>query len=279
METERQLYCRVKVFNIVLYPETDQVRDNYIELFRQIFDNGVLISTFGDRATHVRTLYGPDENGVFHGDFSNAIYIKPDSDAIDRSTNEIVPSATDPNKGLSVKIWPYIFVREFHRIAVIEPAPDKQVLKFLKKAIGVYRDVDSFEVTLEKDRGVLERILNAPAMSRLEVNISYTNNDNHDDWAEVIDNQMRQSNARTSKTVVTGTKRNPIDIRQSEMLQAYVRLSGSNGHAVATIYNDDVPERIDTSDHPMVKSIPYSGNSPTYAIFDFIRRLARGENG
>ena len=191
METERQQYCKIKVFNIVLYPDTDQTRENYVALFRQIF-------------------------GVFHGDLSNAVYIKPDSDAIDRNTNEIVPSATDPNKGLSVKIWPYIFVPEFHRIAVIEPFTEKQVLKFLQKAIGTYRDVDSFEVTVEKDRGVLERILTAPAMSRLEVNISYTNNDNHDDWAEAIDNQMRQSNAKKSTTIVIGTKRNPIDIRQSE---------------------------------------------------------------
>ncbi len=279
MEVERQQYCKIKVFNIVLYPSTDQTRDNYISLFRRIFEDSVLISTFGDRATHVRSLYGPDEYGVFHGDLSNAVYIKPDSDAIDRNTNEIVPSATDPNKGLSVKIWPYIFVPEFHRIAVIEPFPDNQVLKFLRKAIGIYRDIDSFEVTIEKDRGVLERILNAPAMSRLEVNISFTNNDNHDDWAEAIDNQMRQSNAKSSKTIVTGTKRNPIDIRQSEMLQAYVRLSGSNGHAIATIYDDDVAEKIDTSDHPLVKSISYQGNSPIYAVYQFIRRLAQGENG
>lgn len=279
MEAERQQYCKIKVFNIVLYPDTDQTRDNYVTLFRQIFDDSVLISTFGDRATHVRSLYGPDEDGVFHGDLSNAVYIKPDSDAIDRSTNEIVPSATDPNKGLSVKIWPYIFVPEFHRVAVIEPFPEKQVLKFLQKAIGTYREVDSFEVTVEKDRGVLERILNAPAMSRLEVNISYTNNDNHDDWAEAIDSQMRQSNARTSKTIVTGTKRNPIDIRQSEMLQAYVRLSGSNGHAIATIFDEDVAEKIDTSDHPMVKNISYYGNSPIHSVFEFIRHLARGDNG
>lgn len=279
MNTERQQNCKIKVFNIVLYPDTDQARENYEALFRQIFKDSVLVHTFGERATHIRSFYGPDKDGVFHGDLSNAVYIKPDSDAIDRNTNEIVPSATDPNKGLSVKIWPYIFVPEYHRIAVIEPVPDKQVLKFLQKAIGTCREVDSFEVTVEKDRGVLDRILNAPAMSRLEVNISYTNNDNHDDWAKAIDDQMRQSNARTSRTIVSGTKRNPIDIRKSEMLQAYVRLSGSNGHAVATICDDDVTDRIDTSDHPMVKSISFYGNSPIHEVFEFIRRLAHGENG
>lgn len=279
MESERSSVCKIKVFNIVLYPESDQRPENYVELFRNMLSDRILVSTYADRATHLRSFYGPDNNGVFHGDISNAIYIKPDSDAIDRTTNEIVRSEADPNRGLGVKIWPYVFVPQYHRIAVIEPFSEKQVQKFLEKALSHYRDSDSFAVNIEKDRDVLDRIINAPAISRLEVKISYTNNDNLNDWSRLIDGQMRQSNAKTSTTVVTGTKRNPIDIRQSEMLKAYVNLSASNGYTVATVYNDDVAEKVDTSDHPLVKTVYYDGGSPVFSIFDSIRRLVTRCNG
>lgn len=273
MYTEQTNICKIKVFNIVLYPESDQRPENYVELFTNIFSRNVLVSTYSDRATHLRSFYGPDANGVFHGDISNAIYVNPDSDAIDRTTNEIVPSGADPNRGLGVKIWPFVFVPEFHRIAVVMPFSEKQVQKFLEKAICCFREPDSFAVNVEKDRDVIERIINTPAISRLEVRISYTNNDNLNDWSRLIDGEMRQSNAKSSTTIVTGTKRNPIDIRQSEMLKAYVNLSASNGYTVATVYDDDVAEKVDTSEHPLVETVYYNGNSPVSSIFNSIRRL------
>lgn len=94
---------KVKVINLVLYPEEAQKTENYIEYFRRIFDDKVTINTYGDRYTRIQTYYILDDGAVIHGVFANAAFFDPKDPALDSDTNEIVPSGADPKKGLGLK--------------------------------------------------------------------------------------------------------------------------------------------------------------------------------
>ena len=39
---------KVKIINIVLYPEEAQKTENYIEYFKKIFEDKITVNTFGD---------------------------------------------------------------------------------------------------------------------------------------------------------------------------------------------------------------------------------------
>lgn len=40
---------KVKIINIVLYPEEAQKTENYIEYFKKIFEDKITVNTYGDR--------------------------------------------------------------------------------------------------------------------------------------------------------------------------------------------------------------------------------------
>lgn len=271
---------RFRVINIVLYPDSRQRPENYANIFRRIYELRQRRKTYGDRWTSIRTFYQSMDTGVIHGDFSNAIFIDPDSQALDIITNEIVTSNTDPNKGLGLKTWDYWFFPEEHRIAVIAGASESQILKFLREAfLYILGDEESFQINSEKENGVVERIISATALSSLFVSISYSNNDNLDSWEAAIDQQLRDSNSRKASLKLSATKKNPIDLSKNGMAQGFVRLSASNGYAEASIVEDNGNVvTVKTEDHPVIRDIRYQNDDPTPALRQLVQSMHNRRN-
>ena len=111
---------------------------------------------------------------------------------------------------------------------------------------------DQFEVNLETDSAEVSRILNASEMRRLVVSLSYSNADEHESAAAVLDELYRGSHANTYKGELSGT----ID-PSSELVKAYLKLSESNGYAEAKIkeQGDSRFKTIKTTDYPQVVDI------------------------
>ena len=66
---------KVKIINIVLYPEEAQKTENYIEYFKKIFEDKITVNTYGDRYTRVQTYYTTDDGNVIYGAFANAAFL------------------------------------------------------------------------------------------------------------------------------------------------------------------------------------------------------------
>ena len=266
---------KVKVINLVLYPEEAQKTENYIEYFRRIFDDKVTINTYGDRYTRIQTYYILDDGAVIHGVFANAAFFDPKDPALDSDTNEIVPSGADPKKGLGLKTWEYYFFPKYHRLIFLDKETSgSQILDFLQRAFNNYLDTEEYAINLEKDREVISRILNSTALSHLKVFVSYSNNDNYKGWKQMIDNQLKKGRPKRAVLDLSGSKKIPIDVTQSEMIQGFVELSASNGHAEASEINQNgkiVP--VNTQDHPMVKIIEFL-ESPISAMKHKMKQLA-----
>lgn len=266
---------KVRIVNIVLYPEEAQKTENYIEYFKKMFDDKVTINTRGDRYTRVQTYYTLNDESVIHGAFANAAFFNPEDLALDSDTNEIVPSGADPKKGLGLKTWEYYFFPEYHRLIFLDKETSgSQILDFLQRAFNIYLDTEEYAINLEKDREVLNRILTSTSLSHLKVLVSYSNNDNNTGWKHLIDSQLKKGRPKKAVLELSGSKKIPIDVTQSEMIQGFVELSASNGYAEASEINQNgkvVP--INTQDHPMVKLIEFV-ESPITAMKNLVKQLA-----
>lgn len=270
-------HFKVRIINIVLYPEDRQKKDNYINIWESIHRDKKTISTFGDRFTRIRTLFKSNDSNVIHGDFSNAVFFDPQDSALDSSTNEIVPGGTDPNKGLGLKTWSYYFFPEYHRLIIDSDASESQVLKFLDEAFNMYLGSDEYQINTEKDKEVIERIISATSLSKLYVRVSYSNNDNMDGWKAMIDQQLRKSRTKTASLDLSATKKAPIDVTQSELVTGFIELSASNGYAEASeIGENGVINHIKTAEHPMIRVVEYI-DDPSSELKEMARKIANGE--
>lgn len=249
-----------KFINFVLFPDEKQKPIEYVKVLSSIYDHKLRVRTYGDRYTFIRTFEREGDN--YHGVFCNAVFIAADSKAVNSETNEIVLSGTDPKKGLGVKEWEYWFFPKYHRMAIKTTASQAQILKFLN-AVFIETLVleDSFSINVEVDKQTIDKIISAPALTRLYVKISYTNNDNLGYWQGIIDEQLRKMHAKDSIIEMRGTKSIPIDVSQSEMARGYLHLSRSNGYAEASLVNEDGSiNRLNTKEHPRIESVVYEGN-------------------
>lgn len=266
---------KVKIINIVLYPQEAQKTENYIEYLKKIFDDKITINTYGDRYTRIQTYYTTNDSNVIYGAFANAAFFDPEAPALDSETNEVVPSGTDPKKGLGLKNWDYYFFPKYHRLVFLEKQTSgSQILEFLKRAFNNYLDVDEYAINLEKDREVIEHILKSTTLSHLKVFVSYSNNDNQEGWKKIIDSQLKKGRPKSAILELSGSKKIPIDVTQSEMIQGFVELSASNGHTEASEVSPSgriIP--INTQDHPMVKVVEFI-DSPISAMKSLVKRLA-----
>lgn len=271
---------KVKIINIVLYPVENQKIEKYIELINNIYNDKQSVNTFADRFTTIRSLYTSNNGRCIYGEFSNAAYFDPESNAIDRKTNEIVPANVDPNKGLGLKTWKYYFFPQYHRLIFDDSnSSESQIMKFLNVAINHYYANDDYVINTEKDLEFIDRIINSDALTKLYVRISYSNNGNYDDWKGLIDQQLKNSKAKTAQMQFSGSKKNPIIIADSEMIKGFVELSASNGYAEATETDSTgVSRKIKTIDHPMVRKIDFY-DDPKSAMEELAQLLSnRSDN-
>ena len=266
---------KVKIINIVLYPEEAQKTENYIEYFKKIFEDKITVNTYGDRYTRVQTYYTTDDGNVIYGAFANAAFFDPEAPALDSDTNEVVPSGADPKKGLGLKTWEYYFFPEYHRLVFLDKETSgSQILDFLNSALNRFLDKDDYQVNTENDRELIDRIIKSTSLSKLKVVVSYSNNDNNKGWKKLIDDQLKRSRPKKAVLDLSGSKKIPIDVTRSEMITGFVELSASNGYVEASeIDEKGAIHPIRTIDHPMVKVVEFI-DSPISALKKMIRSIA-----
>lgn len=259
--------------NFVLKVPEMQRPEEYVKVFSSISDNKIQVQTYGDRRTFITLFQKLGENYV--GTISNAIFVNPDSTSINSETYEISCPDIDPSEGLSLKQWDFYFFPHSHRMAIVGSCSLSQVLKFFKKAFyETLGDEDYYSIYIEKDRGVLEMIVNSAKVSRLEMELSYSNNDNYDDWKDLLDEEMRSSNTKQAKFSFKSLSGRYLNLAQTKFMNALLWLTKSNGHAKATIEKEKGRcEIVDTNNHPKITQLEYE-NTPVQQLDEIVRHIS-----
>lgn len=158
-----------------------------------------------------------------------------------------LPSNTFPN----LKDSEYIFVLNAHRLAIVSNDMNiNSVEKFLLGAIKkVINEDETYEVVIEQEEDIFERIIQAESVKKLLIDISYSNADTGDEAYAFMDDQIRKSEMKRLKLEATPNHNGNIKTDQL-LISGALKVAQSNGYAKATIVENGSRIKIDTKDHP-----------------------------
>jgi hypothetical protein len=166
-----------------------------------------------------------------------------------------------------------IFVPEIHILAV-KKTPKvslNTVLKYLTLAVECI-EPDTFEVTSIKDKGVISRIQNAYAITKIEAKISFSNPAHTRGFQGLFDEKFKEMNP--SSFELKAENKNGLSYTSNDdgLLNTIVNLSEQNGFVKARIKDqeDSQYEIIDTNHHPAEYLIKCRGRELLSYMYKFL---------
>ena len=145
------------------------------------------------------------------------------------------------------------------------------IVYYFSKSLNII-EPEEFDVDVIKERDILDKILNAYAVTRIYANISYSNPGHSDKFQAAFDAKLREMNANRVEITATGSKCNPLNSDDDGMLRSIINLSEHNGYVQATIQSskNSKPEKIDSNEHPRKLVIPQIVNNICSTIYNTI---------
>ena len=231
----------ISMFNIKISPKEshEDFTELYSNLIKSLHNENIAINTRGEKWMELRTQFSIEDNKVLYGKLTYYTMLDG-ADWYNRRTKMIETVELDEDLYPNAKEIEYYFIPETHRFCFINKTNGiamSQIEIFLREALPKLI-VDNKEVLVNQEltSDVIERIINAPKLFRLEVGISYSNNDLSDEFEELFDDELRDSQVQNLNMIAKSFKSDTIKIEKSKLLKAALKLSQSNGYAEATIY-------------------------------------------
>jgi hypothetical protein len=112
-------------------------------------------------------------------------------------------------------------------------------------------------VTFETSRDIIERILRANYVESFKAVISYSNRDETELFASLIEEKTKGDNIERLEINAKSAKGEKMQVQPDGFISAATTLAQSNGYAIAVIAEGEKNKktRIDTTDHPMKENI------------------------
>ena len=153
----------------------------------------------------------------------------------------------------------FVFYPDLHRMAV--PCKTRITPNTIRTLTeGLFNKVidksEKVEVIVEQSSDAFDRIINAKELKKIHVEINPSNADTNKDAADFIDKELKMMGAGLYVTEIHPNATGRLNTKKSKIIKGILELASSNGHAVATIINDnDKKEKINTEKHPAVYSV------------------------
>ena len=258
----KELNYKVQMINVKLMSEGRGGETAYTDIIKKINQKKVSIPIRGDRHMILRTLFNNvvEVNGrnwdVLYGNISTYTVIDG-KDWINLENMEVesvdLPRNTFPN----LKESDFFFVPGAHRLAFVVKSgfSANAVEKFLKEAISqVIDEGEDFLVTKEQDESDFEQIFQADIVKKLEIDVSYSNQDVGDEAMEFMDEQIKTAHMKRMK--IEGTPDNTGNINVNvKVLKGAIGLAQHYGKVTASIIKNGVSSKIITDLHPKTIAI------------------------
>jgi len=251
----RKVNTKIFAYNVKLQSNERSGAEAYMELFKTAFEKKIIGSPRYGNSMILRTQFETEIEGnkILYGKIAR--FTRLDSDEwIDLTSLEKSQYELPENMFPNLKETDYFFIPQAHRFCVRKKAGTVsvfQVEEFLKDTLRQCRNsTEQVDVYVEQSSETIEKILSAPAVKRVELEISYTNNDVGEEAEEYVDEILKEMNANKMKMVVTPDHNEELSLDNS-FLRGAIELAKSNGIVVASIVNNqDKTEKVVTRDHP-----------------------------
>lgn len=282
MAKRKNKTLRLYVFNVKLYSNDREGEQAYVEIFTKIFRNKIRGAVALDADCILRTQFVGQEGSrkFLYGKIARFTRLDEkqwfDIERMELRNDVSIPPGVFPN----IKETEYFFIPQAHRFCVVD-TPGTVSLnmagKFLKKALEVAREPDEeTEVVIEQDVNGFEEILSAQAIRKLQVEISYSNNDTNEESAEFIDGQLKQLRAKTFKIEAIPDSSGSLQPNHT-IVSGALKLAQSNGSAKATIVDQENIRRVvQTTSYPRKERVLLKeGDEPQLNVFRKIMSIFR----
>lgn len=268
----------LRYYNLVIQPVKYHHPDCYVELMKKVFAQELSVVTGTDKLTKMRIL--SVFNDVIYGQLINMTTLGNDN-WYDSETDTIGQHPTEPNMYPNAREWDFYFMPENHRMAVVVKRGiswsqfEKYFATVFDKvcpALG-YDTVIMNRVTSVQG---LEEIYKLDTISTLEIEVSYSNNDNNDAFTTAIDNELKETNVSVLKTKAEATKNNPIILKKegNSYLTSLVNLSKNNGFTKARGKEGRRVKTVNTRNYPRVDLLKkITDNTMVKSIMESIRGI------
>lgn len=261
----------------------DQTTEHYVQAFRNLYEQDPLIS-FPRSGKSGSLKYATfsnllDENNtpkwIQIGLLSYTI-IDPEAFYNKRSRENVTMDNWNEDIVANKKETDLYFIPSVHTL-VVRCNSDislKNIVYYLSEALN-HVEPETFDVDIIIERDILNRILNAHAVTHLYANISYSNPGHTRGFEAAFDRKLREMGASRIEFTATGSKDHPLNSEYDGMLQSVVNLSEQNGYVQATIQSTENAkfEKIDSSEHPRKLVVPQIVNDICSTIYNTIRSI------
>ena len=261
----------------------DQTTEHYVQAFRNLYEQDPLIS-FPRSGKSGSLKYATfsnllDENNtpkwIQIGLLSYTI-IDPEAFYNKRSRENVTMDNWNEDIVANKKETDLYFIPSVHTL-VVRCNSDislKNIVYYLSEALNQV-EPETFDVDIIIERDILDRILNAHAVTHLYANISYSNPGHTRGFEAAFDRKLREMGASRIEFTATGSKDHPLNSEYDGMLQSVVNLSEQNGYVQATIQSTENAkfETIDSSEHPRNLVVPQIVNDICSTIYNTIRSI------
>ena len=261
----------------------DQTTEHYVQAFRNLYEQDPLIS-FPRSGKSGSLKYATfsnllDENNtpkwIQIGLLSYTI-IDPEAFYNKRSRENVTMYNWNEDIVANKKETDLYFIPSVHTL-VVRCNSDislKNIVYYLSEALN-HVEPETFDVDIIIERDILDRILNAHAVTHLYANISYSNPGHTRGFEAAFDRKLREMGASRIEFTATGSKDHPLNSEYDGMLQSVVNLSEQNGYVQATIQSTENAkfEKIDSSEHPRKLVVPQIVNDICSTIYNTIRSI------
>ena len=259
MEQEKKYTLSLRYYNVVIQPADYHHPDYYKKLIQKVFQAGNVIVTATDKVTKMRGL--DETNGVLIGHLVN-YSILSSKNWYDNNADTIIEHDTEPDLYPYAREWEFYFIPETHRMAVVvkKDLAWGQFEEFMNKAFKSACESMGFDDVMFNritSTNGIEAIYSLDTITSLDIEVSYSNNDNNDEYTEAIDDEFKSSNVSRMKAKVFGTSQHPIQLKRegNSVLNSLLVLSKNNGFAKAKGKIGKETMTINTRDFPVVTKL------------------------
>ena len=176
----RKRSFNISMFNIKISPkEADEdFTELYADLIRKLHSDNLAINTRGEKWMEMRTQFSYENDKVLYGKLT--YYTMLDGkDWYNRRLKTIQAVELDEDLYPNAKEIEYYFIPEAHRFCFINKTNGiamSQIDFFLQEALPkIVPDGKTVFVTQELTSDIIERIITAPKLFRLEIGLTYSN--------------------------------------------------------------------------------------------------------
>jgi hypothetical protein len=221
--------------------------DDYIRLFKDLFKAKIHKASSNQKHCIIQNLFPQKDGGYikyFQGVLAQFTFHENEKwfnlEQLDVDENFSIPDNYFPD----AKRTHFLFIPKTHRFVYISnsefSANPYTIKRYLNSALDeVIKNNELVDVDVESDASTLDKILKAPVIRKLTIEVNYSNPDNTSDIQKFFDEDIKDANVGRAKIEATRKDGSSIDLKSSKILYGAAQSSLSNGETLAKIEDND----------------------------------------